>query len=370
MTQVVLAALCGSDLHPYHERERGLKHGTVMGHEFVGYVHEVGSGVSKLHIGDRVCTPFTSCCGSCYFCDSGLTSRCTHGQLFGWLDEVSGDGLHGGQAQYIRVPLADSTLVTLPSGLSSDPTRAGEHTITNEEALFAGDILSTGMFCATMANIAGLMSGETGLSDDTRKVFVVVGCGPVGLMTVLCARELARQPNQDADEGDSNFTLFAVDCVPERLEVARSFGATPIHFEDEDVVSVVMEASGNRGADAVMEVVGSHDALKLAYSLVRPGGYLSSVGVHTSPTIPFSAGDVYDKNLTYRSGRCPARHFMEKVIPLLKRGIWKDELRSVSTHTLPIEKVSEAYTMFDRREGGCIKVFLDPWSQTKKAEGV
>jgi threonine dehydrogenase-like Zn-dependent dehydrogenase len=163
LVQVRLAAICGSDLHVWHGRETGLDPGTVMGHEFLGEVVEKGAA-SSLRVGDIVVSPFTTSCGACFYCTGGLTARCVHGQLFGWVEH--GAGLHGAQAELVRVPLADTTLVPLPPGLAP------------EAGLLLGDVLATGHHCAVMA----------GAGPGT--VCAVVGAGPVGLMAVLAAREL------------------------------------------------------------------------------------------------------------------------------------------------------------------------------------
>ncbi|MGB7489733.1 MAG: alcohol dehydrogenase catalytic domain-containing protein, partial [Thermoanaerobaculia bacterium] len=146
-----MTAICGSDLHVYHGREKGLDRGTVLGHEFMGEIIEVGSAVERFRIGDRVLSPFSTSCGSCFYCKSGLTARCEKGQLFGWRE--GGRGLHGAQAEFVRVPLADSTLVHAPEDLPP------------EVALLAGDVLSTGLFSAESADIGN------------GSVVGVVGCG-------------------------------------------------------------------------------------------------------------------------------------------------------------------------------------------------
>src|SRR5687767_2157709 len=148
---VRLAAICGSDLHVWHGRETGLDGGTVMGHEFLGEVVEVGRDVSRFSPGDRVVSPFTTSCGSCFYCSHGLPARCTRGQLFGWVER--GAGLHGGQAELVRVPLADSTLLRIPNGLAA------------EGALLLGDVLATGYHAAVMGGVA---DGST---------CAVIGCG-------------------------------------------------------------------------------------------------------------------------------------------------------------------------------------------------
>jgi threonine dehydrogenase-like Zn-dependent dehydrogenase len=320
LVRVLLSAVCGSDLHVYHERERGLDAGTVMGHEFVGEVLEVGREVSGVRPGDRVASPFTTSCGGCFYCREGLTSRCSAGALFGWVE--GGNGLHGTQAEVVRVPLADGTLIPVPQDVH------------DEEALLLGDVLPTGWFCAEMA---GIRPG--GLT-------VVLGCGPVGLMAVLAAGELGAE------------RVLAVDSVPERLALARGFGAEVLDLSASDPLEAVRERTEGRGADAVLEVVGSPDAGRLAYDLVRPGGTISVVGVHNEAGFSFSPPEAYDKNLTYRVGRCPARGLMPRLLPLLASG--RHDLRAVVSHRLPLADAPRAYDLFDRKQDGCTKVVLTP----------
>jgi threonine dehydrogenase-like Zn-dependent dehydrogenase len=320
IVKVSLTAICGSDMHVYHEREKGLDRGTVMGHEFVGEVVETGGKVASLKKGDRVVSPFTTNCGRCHFCTIGLTARCVEGGLFGWVEK--GEGLQGAQAEYVRVPLADSTLYPIPADVADDA------------ALLAGDILSTGYFCAQMAGVG------------PRGVYAVVGCGPVGLMAIVGAREQGAQH------------LFALDLVPERLARAESFGATAVNVETGDPPAVVREATGGRGVDAVLEVVGSPSAGKLAYELVRPGGTIAVVGVHNEKGFSFSPADAYDKNLTYRVGRCSARHLIPRLMPLLQTG--KCDVTSILSHRWPLERGVEGYTLFDEKRDGCTKVVLTP----------
>jgi threonine dehydrogenase-like Zn-dependent dehydrogenase len=318
--EVRLTAVCGSDLHVYHERERGLDPGTVMGHELVGVVVETGAEVETLKPGDRVASPFTTSCGRCFFCERGLTCRCVHGQLFGWVEK--GRGLPGTQAERVRVPLADSTLLVLPEDVS------------DEEGLLLGDVLSTGYFCADLADV------------DSAGVFAVVGCGPVGLMAIVAAR------HRGADR------VYAIDSVPERLALARGFGAATVNHEESSPVDVIGEATEGRGADAALEVVGSPAATRLAVDLVRPGGVVASVGVHTEEQFAFSPVEAYDKNLTYRSGRCPARHYMERLLPLVREVRYP--LGSVISHRMALEEGPEAYELFDAKRDGCTKVVLKP----------
>ena len=335
--RVRAAGICGSDLHPYHEREEGLDHGTVMGHEFVGEVVEAGSDVEGLAVGDIVFSPFTTSCGDCFYCRQGLTCRCASGQLFGWLRE--GVGLHGSQAEYVRAPLADGTLMIVPEGVSP------------AAALLLGDILSTGFFCAEQAGV-GLLDGggpvqATGAdAPPVAGKFAIVGCGPVGMMTILAAQHFG------AEE------LFVIDTIPERLAIAERLGAIALDYEADPVVDIIREATDGRGVDAVMEVVGARRASELAIEILRPGGVLSSVGVHTDERFGFTPVDVYDKNLTFRSGRCPARYYMQRLAPLVADRQIEPEF--VFSHRMPLAEGVRGYEIFDKKIDGCTKVLLEP----------
>jgi len=320
VVRVELTAICGSDMHVYHGRERGLDAGTVMGHEFIGTVVDRGREVRALSNGDRVLSPFSTSCGSCFFCEQGLTARCVKGQLYGWVE--NGEGLHGAQAEYVRVPLAESTLMPIPEDVSP------------EQALLLGDVLSTGFYCALQA---GVRPGGT---------YVVIGCGPVGLMAVASASELGAE------------RVFAVDSVASRLEFAERLGASPVDLNAVDPAEIVREATDGRGADAALEAVGNASAHRSALQLVRPGGTISVVGVHNEEQFAFTPTELYDRNLTYRVGRCPARRVAEQALPLVRRR--GDELAAVLTHRIPLDRGPEAYTLFDTKADGCVKVALSP----------
>ncbi|MEM7051647.1 MAG: alcohol dehydrogenase family protein [Acidobacteriota bacterium] len=319
IVQVDLAGLCGSDLHVYHGRERGLDTGTILGHELLGEIVAVGAEVSRFRVGDRVVSPFTTSCGACFYCHRGLTCRCERGQLYGWVE--GGHGLHGAQAELVRVPLADSTLVAVPPEADDDV------------ALFTGDILATGFFCAELA------------AFEPGAVVVVLGCGPVGLMAAVAACEL--------EAG----RVFAVDGVAGRRELAARLGAEPLPL-GESTRDLVLEATAGRGADAVLEAVGSADASRLAVDLLRPGGTLAAVGVHNEPTFAFTPAEAYDKNLTFRTGRCPARAYMDRLVPLVAAG--KYELSAIISHRLPLAEGAAAYELFASRAPGCNKILLRP----------
>ena len=291
-----------------------------MGHEFVGEIVEAGPEVDRFAVGDRVVSPFTTSCGRCFYCQAGLTCRCSHGQLFGWV--AGGEGLQGAQAELVRVPLADSTLVGVPPDLQA------------EEALFTGDILSTGFFCADAAGI------------EPGSVVAVLGCGPVGLMAVLGAKERGAGK------------IFAVDSISERLGLAEEWGALGVNFREVDPVAVLREATHGRGADRVLEVVGTPAATRLAVDLSRPGGTISAAGVHTEQRFSFSPVEAYDKNLTYTAGRCPARHYMDRLLQLLRTR--KYDLSSLISHRLTLAEGPRGYEIFSGKLEGCTKVLLQP----------
>lgn len=318
IVQVHLAGLCGSDLHPWFGREQGLDPGTVMGHEFVGVVRETGPSVKNIRVGDRVACPFSTSCGQCFFCQRGLTSRCERGQLFGW--RQNGQGLHGGQAEYVLVPDADGSLVRI------------DETVSDKLALLIGDNLSTAWYCADMANI----------SPDG--VYLIVGCGTVGLLTLLAARSLGAE------------AVFVFDPDPTRIRRAESFGARA--FDDPyRLLTEIRLATGNRGADAVMELVGLPDAQALGYQAIRPGGILSTIGCHCTPHFAFSPVQAYDKNLTYRTGRCPARFYMDRLLE--KSAEFLEVADSVITHRFPVTESQRAYEVFSQHQDGCLKAAFD-----------
>jgi 2-desacetyl-2-hydroxyethyl bacteriochlorophyllide A dehydrogenase len=320
VVRVQLAAICGSDLHPYLGRETGLDVGTVMGHEFLGEVTAVGSAVENLAVGDRVVSAFSTSCGTCFYCQRGLTARCSLGELFGWVQ--GGRGLHGGQAELVRVPLADATLVKVPDGAR------------DEDALLAGDVLSTGYFCARLGNI------------EAGDVVAVVGAGPVGICAAIAAKQLGASQ------------VFSLDLEPVRLALAASYGVAPILASDANALIQLQDATAGRGVDVVLECVGSEAATRTAFELARPGATIAAAGVHCEPHFAFSPGEAYDKNLTYRAGRCSARAMMDETMQLVAARRW--ELGKLFSHRLPFEEAARGYEMFARRLDGCTKVLLVP----------
>ncbi|MDT8368321.1 MAG: alcohol dehydrogenase catalytic domain-containing protein [Longimicrobiales bacterium] len=333
LVRVEFAGLCGSDLHPWSGREPGLDPGTVMGHEVVGEVVALGkeAGVRApdesppLEVGARVVAPFTTSCGACVACARGLTARCVAGELLGW--RSGGRGLHGAQAEFVRIPLADTTLVRVPDSIA-DPALA----------ILAGDILSTALFGAALAEI-----GE----DD---VVVIVGCGPVGLLSILAARAAGAR------------SVVAVDRVPSRLTHAERFGGIGVALTPEGGIeaarAAVDELTAGWGADAAIEAVGSADATRTAAALLRPGARLAAVGVHTESHLALAPGEIYDRNLTYAAGRCSARHYLPAALDLTART--PESLASLISHRLPLSRGPDAYRSFAAREEGWMKVLFLP----------
>ena len=312
IVKVTLAGLCGSDLHPFYGREQGIDRHTVMGHEFVGEVVACGPE-SRIPLGTVVGAPFTTSCGKCFYCRRGFFARCEVGQLFGWRE--NGRGLHGGQAEYVRVPHADGTLVPLRG-------------IQPEIGLLLGDNLSTGYYCAEMAEV-----GPDG-------VYAIIGCGTVGLLCALsCLHKNAQQ-------------LFAFDPQPHRLEVAKRLGVNT-YSDERAFLDGVADATEGRGADGVMELVGLPAAQDLAFRAMRPGGILSVVGCHCSPDFSFSPVDAFDKNLTYRTGRCSARHYFDRLDELVHA--YESELVGMISHKFPLSESVHAYDVFANRKDGCLK---------------
>lgn len=312
------AAICGSDMHVYHGRETGIDSGTIMGHEFSGTVVEVGGLIAKFKRGDRVLSPFTVNCGSCFYCTIGLTARCQKSQLYGWVE--NGEGLQGVHAEYIRVPMGDSTLVGLPEDLSW------------QEGNILADIASTGYFGAEQAEIK--------IND----LCVVVGCGPVGIMAIKAAKLLGAKE------------IYAIDSVDFRLNFAEECGAIPINFLEVEVSEEIKKKSDSSGADCVIEAVGSKASMETSFELLRPGGILSTIGVQAFDELPFSPSDMYDKNITLKAGRCSSRYYAEKLIPMVQNGDFK--ISDVITHTFNLIDGKEAYRVFDEQKESCLKVLF------------
>ncbi|MFW9269734.1 zinc-dependent alcohol dehydrogenase [Pseudomonas sp. NR3] len=359
--KVTSCAICGSDLHLYDGFMPGMKHGDIMGHEFMGEVVEVGSANKKLKIGDRVVVPFTICCGECDQCRRGNFSVCersnrnkdladkafghTTAGLFGYT-HLTG-GYPGGQAEYVRVPYADFTPVVIPDGL------------TDEQVLFLGDIFPTGWQAAVQCDIQ---------PTDTVAIW---GAGPVGQFTVRSAVILgARQ-------------VVCIDNVPERLAMAKAGGAITINFDDESVLDRLAELTGGKGPEKCIDAVGmeSHatrsfdsiyDRVKQAVMLesdrphvlremmyvCRPAGTLSIPGVYGGliDKIPFGAA--MNKGLTFKMGQTHVNRWTDDLLRRIQEG--QIDPSFVITHTVSLQDGPQMYNTFRDKKDGCVKVVLKP----------
>ncbi len=319
-TDVILkvssTAICGSDLHVYDGRMPLPPTGWIIGHEYIGEVVEVGSAVKNFKLGDRAVGSFVASCGDCYYCQTGWPSVCVKQQTFGFLL------LAGAQAEYLRVPFGHYTLEKVPDGLA------------DEKAIFVGDILSTGYFCADQ--------GEIKPGD----VVAVIGSGPVGLFAQMCA--LMFEPK----------VVLAIDSMPERLAMSKRIGAVPVDMSKEDAVAVVRQHSEGRGADVVLEAVGIAESLKSAFGYVRPAGTISAVGMYTEPEFPFPMFQAFLRDLTFKIGMCPVKRYMGKLLAMVREG--KLDPSFIVTHTLPLDEAPRGYDIFAHRRENCIKVLLKP----------
>jgi threonine dehydrogenase-like Zn-dependent dehydrogenase len=309
LIKVTLGAVCGTDLHILHG-QTPMNRGAVLGHEFVGVVEDSGSEVKRFKPGDRVVSSFFTSCGVCALCRKGWFNQCVARAVFGHGDKFG--GLGGGQAEYVVVPLADHSMELIPEGM------------TDEQAIFVGDILATGFFGAERAEIK---PGD---------VVAVVGAGPVGLMATMCAQLFGPA------------RVFVVDMVDSRLEVARQLGGIPIHANHVKPAEAIKGETGGVGADSSIECVGLLSAVDTAIHCVRGGGTISMVGVPSAITGNFPYGRVWAKSQTFRAGWCNVQAYMRPLLDLIAAGRLKPD--SIISHRMKLDEAEEAYRMFDARE--------------------
>jgi 2-desacetyl-2-hydroxyethyl bacteriochlorophyllide A dehydrogenase len=314
--KVTTAGICGSDVHAYDGRMTLPPTGWSMGHEYIGEVVETGADVTNFKPGDRAVGSFVSSCGECYYCTTGWPSQCAKQAFFGFIL------LGGAQAEYLRVPNGHYTLEKVPDGLS------------DEKAVFAGDILSTGYFCADR--------GEIKPGD----VVAVVGSGPVGLFAQMSA--LMFEPK----------VVLAIDSMPERLEMSKRIGAVPVDMSKVDAATVVKEHSEGRGADVVLEAVGIEQSLKSCFQYVRAAGTISAVGMYTEPEFSFPMFQSFLRDLSFKIGVCPVKRYMGKLLGMVAEG--KMDPSMIITHSMPLDDAPRGYDIFHHRKENCIKVVLKP----------
>ena len=378
LIRITASAICGTDLHFVRGTIAGLKPGTVLGHEAVGVIEELGRDVRNFKVGDRVVVPSTICCGYCSYCRAGYQSQCDvtnpEGPKAGTAYYGGGmEGFEGLQAEYARIAYAASNLVKLPDDVS------------DEQAILISDIFPTAYFGADLAEIK---------PGDTVAVF---GCGPVGQFAIASALL------KDAGR------VFAVDCVGSRLEMAREQGAEVIDFNREDPVEVLERMTGGIGPDRAIDAVGldamapsagpaakeakkqraefqkelkelepeanrrgrqwrAGDApsqvLQWAVKSLAKAGTLSIVGLYPEGRL-FPIGEALDKNLTIKAGNTPHRKYIPHLVDLVESGVI--DPAEILTQTEPLEDAIEAYKAFDRRESGWVKVELKPQLKERKA---
>ena len=366
--RVTRTAICGSDLHLYDGYIPTMEQGDILGHEFMGEVVEVGNEVKTLKVGDKVVVPFTICCGECYFCKNGLWSACDNTNPNAWmLEKMYGQsaagmfgyshlygGYAGGQAQYVRVPMADVGPIKVPND------------IPDEKVLFLSDIFPTGYQAAEYCDI------------KPGHIVAVWGCGPVGQFAIRSAYML----------GASH--VIAIDRVPERLQLAARANAEVLNYEEiPDLLEALKTITGGRGPDACIDAVGmeahghSLDAymdeakqkLKLTFDramvlrqmmqVCRKGGVVSIPGVYGGFLDKIPMGAAFAKGLTFRMGQT---HMVKYLQPLLDR-IQNGDIdpSEIISHRVGLNDGPKMYEIFCNKEDHCTKVVLDPWTQAAAA---
>jgi threonine dehydrogenase-like Zn-dependent dehydrogenase len=374
IVRLTASAICGTDLHMIRGTLPGMQPGTILGHEGVGVIEEVGKDVRNLNVGDRVVIPSTIACGVCSYCRDGYYAQCDKANPNG---PEAGTAFFGGpketgpfqglQAEYARIPFANVGLIKLPDGVSDD------------QAILISDIFPTGYFGADMADIK---PGRT---------VAIFGCGPVGQFVIASAKIMGAG------------RIFAIDRVPSRLEMAREQGAEVINFEEEDPVQALKRLTGGIGVDRAIDAVGidaqqAHSGpgavqskmnaaqfkeelkevapqahprgdqwlpgdgpsqvLMWAVQGLAKAGTLSIIGVYPQTATRFPIGAAMNKNLTIRSGNCNHRKYIPRLVDLAKHGTVNP--LEILTQLEPMTSAIEAYKAFDKREPGWIKVELDP----------
>lgn len=316
IVRVTLSSICTSDLHIKHGSVPRAVPGITVGHEMVGVVEEVGSAVMHVKPGDRVTVNVETFCGECFYCQHGYVNNCTspHG---GW---ALGCRIDGGQTEYVRVPYATT-------GLNKIPT-----SVTDEQALFVGDILATGFWAARISEVQ---------ADDT---VLIIGAGPTGVCTLLCT--LLKNPRRIiVCEKSEARRAFIEKYYPQVLVVAP-----------EQCEALVKEQSLHGGADVVIEVAGASDTFELAWRCARPNAIVTIVALYDKPQV-LPLPDMYGKNLTFKTGGVDGCD-CEEILRLIEQG--KIDTTPLITHRFPLSKIDEAYDVFENRKDGVIKVAVFP----------
>ena len=315
VVRVTLGSICSSDIHIKHGSVPRAVPGITVGHEMVGVVEEIGDAVTNVKVSDRVTVNVETFCGECYFCKNGYVNNCTDPNG-GW---ALGCRIDGGQTEYVRVPLANQALNKIPDNVS------------DEQALFVGDVLATGFWAARISEIT---------EDDT---VLIIGAGPTGICTLLCV--MLRHPKRI--------------IVCEKSEVRRDFVRR--HYPDvllttpEECKTFVMSNSEHNGADRVLEVAGADDTFRLAWECARPNAIVTVVALYDKPqTLPLP--EMYGKNLTFKTGGVDGCD-CEEVLKLIEEG--KIDTTPLITHRFPLSEIEKAYHIFENKLDGVIKVAVE-----------
>jgi 2-desacetyl-2-hydroxyethyl bacteriochlorophyllide A dehydrogenase len=316
IVRVEATGVCGSDLHIYHGRVV-IEPGFTLGHEFVGTVVAAGEGVTGVDEGDRVLGCYCSACGNCFFCRRGDFHKCDESRVFGHGKTLG--SLQGAQAERVLVPHANLTLRRVPEGMTDDA------------ALFAGDVMGTGWHAVDQA---GIRPGDSA---------AVLGLGPVGLCAVQAARAAGAAK------------VVAIDTVEDRLGIAREFGADAVHLTEDDPRAAVKAATGGRGVDAAIDAVGHPDALELAARVTRKAGTVAAIGVYAE-RVPVHMGIVWIKALTLKTGHANVIGHVDRVLAMMAAGVL--DPTPLVTHHMPLAEAPDAYAVYDRREA--LKIVMTP----------
>jgi hypothetical protein len=314
IVRVTLGSICTSDLQIKHGSVPRAVPGITVGHEMVGVVEQVGSRVTSGKPGDRVTVNVETFCGECFFCQHGYVNNCTDVNG-GW---ALGCRIDGGQAEYVRVPYADRGLNRIPDSVS------------DEQALFVGDVLATGFWAARISEISG---------DDT---VLVIGAGPTGICTLLCV--MLKKPKR----------IIVCEKSSERIRFIREHYPDVLVTEPEECKEFVLRNSDHGGADVVLEVAGAGDTFRLAWECARPNAVVTVVALYDNPQI-LPLPDMYGKNLTFKTGGVDGCDCAE-ILRLIEAG--KIDTTPLITHRFPLTKIEEAYRVFENRLDGVIKVAI------------
>jgi threonine dehydrogenase-like Zn-dependent dehydrogenase len=320
IVRVRRAAICGSDLHFFHGKAP-MEPGTTMGHEGVGIVDRVGDAVGRVSTGDRVVTSFHIACGQCWFCRAGQSGLCELHRILG--GGPFGGDLEGTQAGLVRVPIADVNLLAVPDDVD------------DEAALFVGDVLTTGVYAASLAE------------PSSEEVVAVIGAGPVG----YCIAQAMRARGAEH--------VFALDREPARLDLVAAAGAEPVDLRTVNAEMALAHATEGRGADVVVDAVGTPEAFATALEVVRRGGRVVVVGMYTSETIELQLGVAWIRGIRLLfAGETPVHRWWASTMDALASGTL--DPRPLISHRLPIGEAPAGYAAFDAR--AATKVVLDPWA--------